>query len=386
MSGTSLLLLLGLMIAMSEPCCSSDHQLNNDEIIHGINNDENIMHGINNNEILHGINNDEILHGINTIQHIYEETHKGRHKRSARSSSNGTPSKDYPGKNNSLFAPLSIINWNIEGIKYQLTHPEKLFQDADLVMLTETLNTERPASLPGYSCVASPARQLAKYGRPVGGLTVYAKPYLNLRPVHINDNRLHLDTVFGSVLCYYFHPSRTVGDIIGEICRDLKNHRDDVVLIGGDFNTRIETNDTKSDTLLSFMKTIGFELVNNPRVATFRSRGTSDSAGNSARGANAVESGNSVIDLVFIKEGKYDGKNRVDVLRTENRKHQRVYVRTKLKVKDPTLYELHRTIEKMNEEKGEEAEVKFNVKSKGKEKEKLGWVNKWKDKWRSWFG
>ncbi|KAL1451068.1 hypothetical protein WDU94_003362 [Cyamophila willieti] len=243
----------------------------------------------------------------------------------------------------------------------------------------------------GLHCVASPARQLAKYGRPVGGLTVYAKPYLNLRPVQINDNRLHLDTVFGAVLCYYFHPSRTVGDIIGEICRDLKNHRDNIVLIGGDFNTRLETNDTKSDTLLTFMTTIGFELVNDPSVATFCSLGTSGNArqsGNSARGAsgNAVQSGNSVIDLVFIKEGKYDGKNRVDVLRTENRKHQRVYVRTKLEVKDPALYKLHRTIEKINEEKGEEAEVKFNVKSKGREKEKVGWMNKWRDKWRSWFG
>ncbi|KAL1462281.1 hypothetical protein WDU94_014130, partial [Cyamophila willieti] len=115
-----LLLVLGVLVLMTEPSSSSDHQMNNDES----------------------------LHGINTIQHIYE-AHQDRHKRSARSSQSGTPSKDSSSLNKSLFAPLSIINWNIEGIKYQLTQPEKLFQDADLVMLTETLNTDRPASLPG---------------------------------------------------------------------------------------------------------------------------------------------------------------------------------------------------------------------------------------------
>lgn len=227
---------------------------------------------------------------------------------------------------------------------------------------------------PGYTCVASPAKQAAKYGRPTGGLTVYGKSHLNIRPIHISDTRIHLDSVFGQVLVYYAHASKSAGDIIGDICRDLRLRHEEVAIIGGDFNCRIETNSAKAETLLAFMSTIGFQLVNDASVATFLSK---------------HNGGASVIDLVFLNTDKVQGKAAVDVLRTPSKKHQRVFVRAKLKVAHPELYNLHRKIGEINDRTSEKGEVTFRPKTKGgksKEKTKSGIFGRIRDKWKNWFG
>ncbi|KAI5718496.1 hypothetical protein M8J77_022111 [Diaphorina citri] len=301
---------------------------------------------------------------IRTIQSIYEPQVQGRYKRRAPSTSDPAP------HNSTLYTPLTLINWNIEGIKTQLSDPDQQFQNADLVMLTETLNVDRPASLPGYTCISSPARQLAKYGRPVGGITLYAKPHLNLHLIHSSDSHIHADTVLGHILVYYFHPSKSAGDIIAQIVRDIHATRDPISIIGGDFNCRVDTNDTKPDTLLAFMSTLGFHLVNDPSVATF---------------VNA-QGGNSAIDLVFLRDGHVDGSPRTDVLRTPSRKHQRVFVWAKVKVVRPELYELHRKIGRLNEGRGTGGKTRQEGKKKERKEEKTGWFGKVRETWRKWFG
>lgn len=183
-----------------------------------------------------------------------------------------------------------------------------------------------------------------------------------------------MDSVFGQILVYYAHPSKSAGDIIGDICRDLKDRRDHVSIIGGDFNCRIETNSTKSETLLAFMSTIGFRLVNDASVATFLSK---------------HNNGASVIDLVFLKDDRVQGLPAVDVLRTPSRKHQRVFVRMRMRVANSELYELHRKIGEINELTSERGEVKFKTKERGgksREKEEKGLFGKLRDKWKNWFG
>lgn len=147
-----------------------------------------------------------------------------------------------------------------------------------------------------------------------------------------------------------------------------------MAIIGGDFNCRIETNSTKSETLLAFMSTIGFRLVNDASVATFLSK---------------HNNGASVIDLVFLKSNKVQGETAVDVLRTPSRKHQRVFVRADMKVANPELYELHRKIGEINGRTSDRGEVRFKQKDKGgksKEKTKSGIFGRLREKLKNWFG
>ncbi|KAI5755637.1 hypothetical protein M8J77_018542 [Diaphorina citri] len=198
----------------------------------------------------------EDLHGINQGIHICLEKHIFDRIQHLRLLKKANTSR---GKNNK-YNLLKILNWNIEGFKNATNcSPEKnLFKDADLIILTETLNTDDLIQIPGYYRITVPAEK-PDVGRPVGGIAIFYKPFLNLNQVNVKQNRIHANSSIGTILCYYFNPETNIEDIVEDLTEDLSNIENETCIIAGDFNCRMDTTNQKGSTLLE--KNVSLLLV-----------------------------------------------------------------------------------------------------------------------------
>lgn len=211
---------------------------------------------------------------------------------------------------------LNLVNWNIEGLKnVNNSSPDvetKLFENADILLLTETFCTEAPIPLQGYYATYSPAIQ-GELGRPIGGIALYSKPYLEIEPVCISENKVQAKSIFGTIIGYYFNPSHSLADIIAEITEDLLQSSE-TCIIGGDFNCRIDRDDPRGKLLTEFMTSQSFRLLTDSSQPTYR-----------------THNGSSCIDLLFVRTNKQKVLKSYKVVLDPIRKHQRVVTSIRLK-------------------------------------------------------
>lgn len=125
--------------------------------------------------------------------------------------------------------------------------------------MTETFNTSEAIPINNYYFFSSPAQQHER-GRPIGGLAIYIKPNLEPEKVTHNNNKIHIKTKFGKIMCYYYSPQTDISDIIQELSEDTLNIQDSCI-IAGDFNCRIDTDNERGTTLTMFMNSQGFKLI-----------------------------------------------------------------------------------------------------------------------------
>lgn len=134
-----------------------------------------------------------------------------------------------------------ILNWNIEGFENAIKNSAEtnLFRDTDLIILTETFDTDDRLHIPGYYKIFVSAEKQEK-GRPTGGIAIIYKPHIRLQEVSKSQNKIHAISPLGHILAYYYNPNTNIEDIIEEITNDVSNLDAQPCIIGGDFNCRID--------------------------------------------------------------------------------------------------------------------------------------------------
>lgn len=227
--------------------------------------------------------------------------------------------KKIPRGKGNKYQLLSIINWNIEGLNNAVQNSPStnfdLFQNSDIILLTETLCTETPLTLTGYYNTSIPAEKPEDgRGRPFGGITIYSKPFVNLEVIKSSNNKIHCSTSFGEVLCYYFNPITDISDIVQELTEDILTIKSDTCIIVGDFNCRTDKPNQKGESLLNLLHSKQFRLINNPTEPTY-----------------ICHNGQSCIDLTFVKSKKYKVLKECQILKDPLKKHQRVKATIRVK-------------------------------------------------------
>uniref|UniRef100_A0A8D8ZCB9 Endonuclease/exonuclease/phosphatase domain-containing protein n=1 Tax=Cacopsylla melanoneura TaxID=428564 RepID=A0A8D8ZCB9_9HEMI len=211
------------------------------------------------------------------------------------------------GKNNKHDL-LKVMTWNVEGLTSTLkdSPDNDLFQNSDLVFLQETMCTKVPNQLQNYYNLSVLAEKQDR-GRPVGGLTILAKPNLNLQPVNQDMNRIQCKCRFGNIIGYYFNPDTHIEDIIQQLTEDLQTLDSQTSIIAGDFNCRVDIRNPRGDMLVQFMSSKYFRLLNDTSKQTYY-----------------CHNGSSCIDLIFVKSNVTKLLKNFHVITDPHKKHQRV--------------------------------------------------------------
>lgn len=163
---------------------------------------------------------------------------------------------------------LTLLLWNIEGLKSVISNAPNTNllqnlnnQDVDIALLTETFCVQDPPPFDGYYCFSQPAEcHEDRRGRPIGGISIYAKPSLKPQLTHMNNNRVHISTSIGHIFCYYYNPLTSIDNIIEELTEDLDNISEQCI-VTGDFNCRIDNSSDKGNLIQEFMSSQGFQLL-----------------------------------------------------------------------------------------------------------------------------
>lgn len=226
----------------------------------------------------------------------------------------------YRGKSNK-YQLLQILNWNIEGLNNTRTEsPENnIFHEADIIFLTETMCISNPKHIEGYYNVSSAAKKQDK-GRPIGGISINAKPNIKISSSNITNCKIQCITNVGEIICYYFNPTTDIEDIIQQITEDIDNVKSESCIIAGDFNCRIDTVNQKGETLVELLTSKQFRLVNNPTQYTY-----------------IAHNGKSCIDLIFVKSRKQKVIKESTVILDPMKKHQKVLATIRMKTKSDTV-------------------------------------------------
>jgi hypothetical protein len=172
--------------------------------------------------------------------------------------------------------------WNVEGLQgLQRNSPDaNLFEDADVLVATETLITEDTYALEGYYPFVSPAPR-AVMG---SGLAVFAKPHTDPVLVSLSNVHVAVRTKVYDIVAFYFSPATPLEDVIEGVSAAIStlppNRRRTIVL--GDFNCRIDSGDRGEILAEVLREQFNLELRSNTEKHTF-----------------VGPQGRSVIDLVF---------------------------------------------------------------------------------------
>ncbi|PSN58416.1 hypothetical protein C0J52_02795 [Blattella germanica] len=144
-----------------------------------------------------------------------------------------------------------------------------MLHDCDLAILTETFLTKE-WSLQGFYNINVLATQGMK-GRPVGGITCLLKPHLApFKTEYRRDNIIRVKTRLCTVVGAYFQPEFSQDDIINSIGEALEGvGEEELVIITGDMNCRVDKYNAKSESVMNYMQEIGMTLVNNRHEKTY---------------------------------------------------------------------------------------------------------------------
>ena len=150
-------------------------------------------------------------------------------------------------------------------------------------MMTETFS-EDPVNIDGYYGYCAPATRAQRRGRPSGGVQVCVKPHLQPNLVTTGDNYIVVETTSATLICGYFNQDHTAADIITELSQAIQqiNYVNKPLIIGGDFNARIDILDKKAEDLIDFLQSEDLWLQNDPATPTY-----------------LCHNGQSTIDLMF---------------------------------------------------------------------------------------
>ncbi|PSN52531.1 hypothetical protein C0J52_14317, partial [Blattella germanica] len=178
---------------------------------------------------------------------------------------------------------ISVMVWNIEGLRsMKNSMPYSIFTD-DIIILTETFLTEEE-NISSYYNYHALARQGDK-GRPSGGIACLIKPWL--APAKVLQRTPNLITIkckHLSIISGYFQPEWSAIDIIESLSEALATiEPHEPVLIAGDFNCRTDVSNAKSTMTIDYLEQERFTLVNNPKEPTYISH-----------------NGMSTIDIIFL--------------------------------------------------------------------------------------
>ena len=148
-----------------------------------------------------------------------------------------------------------------------------------MLLLTETFATTEK-QLGTHFVYHSLAKKNQKRGRPSGGLAIAIRKNLNVTPKTkaATDNYLivELDSKL-TVVVMYFKPDTPVEDIVYEISNAFDDIETDKIVIGGDFNCRLDLKATenRAQFLVDHMKVLGLNIVNDSQPTFKNSKGTS---------------------------------------------------------------------------------------------------------------
>ena len=176
--------------------------------------------------------------------------------------------------------------WNVEGLRGLMNKsPEsELFDDADIIVATETLLVDECFGIPGYYSFIEPAP------RPTmgHGIAIFSKPHLS--PVLLSKSPHHVTVTSADMIlvAFYFPPQFDIDDLIMEVAdvvASLPWGNGKNVVVMGDFNCRLDCGDRGEVLQEVLRQQFALELRNQASVTTFRG-----------------PQGSSVIDLVFSRD------------------------------------------------------------------------------------
>lgn len=217
-------------------------------------------------------------------------------------------------------------------------------QKYDIVILTETLAT-KPIEIAGKYASHSPAMQ-GPTGRPAGGVSCYYNPSIGQKiSEYTEKNMVIVKTNTVTLIGAYFNPKTDIVEVIDSMINAIKRtNPEETVILAGDFNCRLDTNNQRSRILMDTLEEEGFRLINDPDHRTYYAR-----------------NGSSTIDLIFIK-GNNARATKQEVLMTSElttlRKH--IPVVTNIEIENSTkrkaTQQRTKTTRELNIEKLREAE------------------------------
>jgi hypothetical protein len=136
------------------------------------------------------------------------------------------------------------------------------FMTFDILIFTETFLLQN-FSIPGfynkhlYGCKQD-------CGRPMRGVSIFYKAKLGkLNRFKILQNTIILNFQNLTIIASYFHPKMTEGEIWAELtdCLEFIDHQESSIF-AGDYNCRLDTQNSRGETILDFAKYNDLRLVN----------------------------------------------------------------------------------------------------------------------------
>ncbi|PSN36637.1 hypothetical protein C0J52_22292 [Blattella germanica] len=193
-----------------------------------------------------------------------------------------------PGRNSSSLKKTewTLALWNIEGQRNVMNIiPETALQKYDIVILIETFATKSIEIAGKYSTHTLAIQGAA--GRPSGGVSCYTSPTMGQKYFeHTEENTVILKTnIITIIIGLYFNPKADIVDVIDSTIHAIRfTNPEEVVILAGNFNRRLDTNNQRSRILIDTLEEEGFRLINKPDQKTYY-----------------ANNGSSTIDLVFLK-------------------------------------------------------------------------------------
>jgi hypothetical protein len=125
-------------------------------------------------------------------------------------------------------------------------------------------------------------------GRPKGGISIYTKPaHLPVNTFFKHENIIAIETKYINIICCYFQPHTAPCDIVDAIseCTHKTPSKNKPTMLVGDFNIRIDQNNSRTETFLEYTTQLGYTLESRADIKTY-----------------ICHNGSSTIDLIFLKD------------------------------------------------------------------------------------
>jgi hypothetical protein len=227
---------------------------------------------------------------------------------------------------------FKLLLWNVDGLSGTLNQitDNNFFKGYDLLCFVETMALKN-VNISGYHSINLLATKENR-GRPVRGISIFYNNIFGEVKNSIKIKDCTLITFFQNfviILCY-FHPGMNEIDIEDELLTafgKINDINDTNIILLGDFNCRLDKNNSKAVSLLELTSRYGLSLCNDSQIKTF-----------------GMPRFGSVIDLVFVSKNFNNENIQVDPL-ASNKTHHPVKCELKLKCTELPKY-IERTQDK----------------------------------------
>ncbi|XP_018495048.1 uncharacterized protein LOC108864261 [Galendromus occidentalis] len=176
-------------------------------------------------------------------------------------------------------------------------------------MLTETFLTNEPEEqiIQHYKSFTAGAQKTK--GRPSGGLAILASALIpNMKTMFKNEYALGVQDENTTYIVAYYKPNTPVAEIIIDIHNIVNKIVTKSVILYGDFNCRIDVEDSRARSLIEAFLLLNLHLLNKSQDTTY-----------------IAHNGRSTIDLIFVTADLVPF-TKMKIMPTVDRKHQRIIV------------------------------------------------------------